>query len=36
LSSIAEMHGQVECLHLLSQMDAGLLKYVATSQSLYV
>jgi superfamily II RNA helicase len=36
LSGIAETHGQLECLHLLSQLDAGLLKYVATSQSLYV
>jgi superfamily II RNA helicase len=36
LSGMAESHGQLGCLHLLSQMDAGLLKYVATSQSLYV
>ena len=36
LSGIAETHGQLECLHWLSQMDAGLLKYVATCQSLYV
>jgi hypothetical protein len=36
LSAIAETHGQVECLHKLSTIDTCMLKYVATSQSLYV
>ena len=36
LSSIAEAHAQTECLHKLSRVDAAILKYVATNQSLYV
>jgi superfamily II RNA helicase len=36
LSGIAEAHAQTECLHKLSLVDAAILKYVATNQSLYV
>ena len=36
MSVIAESHGQVDLLHKLSQVDALILKYVTTSQSLYV
>ena len=35
-SNIAESEGQIECLHKLSQIDGMILKYVTTSQSLYV
>ena len=36
LSTAAEMAGELECLHKLSQVDELILKYVTTSQSLYV
>ena len=36
LSGIAESHAKLECLKKLSQIDGKILKYVATSQSLYV
>ena len=36
LSGIAEAHAKLECLQKLSQIDDRILKYVATSQSLYV
>jgi superfamily II RNA helicase len=36
LSGIASAHAQTECLHKLSRVDAAILKYVATNQSLYV
>jgi hypothetical protein len=36
LSGIAEAHAKVDCLHKLSLIDARILKFVATSQSLYV
>lgn len=35
-SAIAEIHGQVDLLYKLSQVDGHILKYVTTSQSLYV
>jgi hypothetical protein len=36
LSTIAEQTGNVELLHKLTQIDGKILKYVTTSQSLYV
>jgi len=36
LSNIAEMCNEVECLHKLSLIDNMILKYITTSQSLYV
>ena len=36
LKTIAECAGQIECMHKLSQIDGSILKYVTTSQSLYV
>jgi superfamily II RNA helicase len=36
LAAVSETHGQVECLHKLTQVDGLILKYVATCQSLYV
>ena len=36
LSVCAEKMNQIECLHKLSQIDGKILKYITTSQSLYV
>jgi len=36
LSVCAEKMNQIECLHKLSQVDGKLLKYITTSQSLYI
>lgn len=36
LSVVAEKMNQIECLHKLSQIDGKLLKYITTSQSLYI
>jgi len=36
LSTICERMGFVDCLHKLSQVDGAILKYIATTQSLYV
>lgn len=36
IAAIAETHCQLECCQKLAQLDATVLKYVATSQSLYV
>jgi len=34
--SMCEEQGKIECMHKLSQIDAKILKYITTSQSLYV
>ena len=36
LSVCAEKMNQIECLHKLSQIDGKILKYITTSQSLYI
>ena len=36
MSVVAEKMNQVECLHTLSCIDAKILKYITTSQSLYI
>ena len=36
LSAVAEMAGEIECLHKLSLVDGLVLKYVTTAQSLYI
>ena len=36
LSVVAEKMNQIECLHKLSQIDGQILKYITTSQSLYI
>jgi superfamily II RNA helicase len=36
IAGAAEAAGEIECLHKLSQIDAGVLKHIACNQSLYV
>ena len=36
LSSVAEKMNKIECAHKMSQVDSKILKYITTSQSLYI